>query len=247
MSKSLHFLLVGVLGSVACSASATLLHADSFESYSVGTGLSDNGYTAPYVYTVSDARSFSGTQSGTRDLADSGEVGTKVATKYVGYVPTSPADSIVTVRSMVYMGSGQASNTTAGVVAYEVDGRLIGQATILSGGNLNLTTGAYNRVTPTAVAALDTWHEVTMEIDLYLSRVRVLLNGQELDPLDVPINANLDEIGEVGLLSRRGSDETQSDVYWDDLSVEAVPEPATMLAFAAFAPLLMKRRKMQSS
>lgn len=227
-------------------ASAQLQYGTSFEAsegFVAGSDLDgQNGWSAEFEYDVVNNIAHSGTQS----VRWSGQGGTYAWTDLANpYTGAAPLRSSV----FIYIEPNGASDERVfglrqwGNSAAAVYGGSAG-ITLDSGGTIRVGDTYAHMYSDTNIAgtvanATGRWIEMFLLYTPGAASATVGVDGQEFNiAIATPRTAILD----VDLFSDWRDDDVDTIGYYDDYTVQAVPEPATMLALGAGVAAVLRRR-----
>lgn len=247
------FVWVGLIGALSAAATADITFQTSFESpdYALGNLNGQDGWTTsatnPEAYIISDARAHTGAQSLMSDQAQN-TGGSRWAwqTFDAAFTATShPGQTVLHASVWIYM---EATTSTASWFGLDLwsNGVVNRAAGIqLQVGNidfydrsLNGGAGSWVTVADGSIVANE-WHHLEFFADLATSQTWAVINGTTHS---VTGTLTYDNIDEVDLFTFKESGSTQRGFY-DDYSLQVVPEPATLAALSAGVALLARRRK----
>jgi hypothetical protein len=221
----------------ATLAPAQVLYSSGFEAPGFNPGALHNqsGWFAVNGYNVSTARAKTGNQSVEWD----NEFGTNASINFAPYTGTT---EVMAEVSLWIDTAGASTERSFGLTLWSGNSLLIGMSVNSAGlvrasdnianlytgagvGNIGSSTGRWLdlglRYTPGATSAI-------VEVESFSTSVAI---------------AGASSITIVGLFSDYDNAPTRTKGYYDDLSVQAVPEPATMTALALGAMALLRRRR----
>ena len=226
---------VGTLALSAVGFSQVLFSAgfEAGEGYSLGNISGQNGWVAndATAANVINTNAASGSQS-------LQVTGNSWWWPTISYNPTTNVNKILRVQWSMFVPSGQ----SAGIDIYTVDVERVGAMRVLTNGNvgfIHFVGGTTQTTVDTGVAAAaNTWNTFRMDLDFTAGTWQGRLNGVQVGPtatIRTGINAVIADADIQGV-------STTASVF-DDYSVEAVPEPGTMIALAGGALALLRRRR----
>lgn len=224
---------------VSASAQAQLLFNTSFEqpAYTTTVLQGQQGWQADSFFTVSAARAASGAQSAMYAQPDAitqlngaqhtlGISGTTLTATFKLYIETGPAASFfgMSLRS----GNNHAASVT-----------ISAGGTVYGGGGafaLDLTHPLGSIANP-----MGAWHDVSITATQGSTAVGITVDAQTFtDTLNTPVGA----MDGFGINAGKNTSAGPSILaYFDDVSVTAVPEPASIAALGAGLALTIRRRR----
>lgn len=205
---------------------------ENFDSYVLGSNLHGQdswqgwGNDPAAGAVVSDTYAYSGTQTvnitGGSDLVRtfSGVASGQWSVSIMQYIPTTSTGSSYVILLNKYIGG---YSWSVQIVSNMLDGTVTSEA--LGGG-------------ATLPMVKDAWAEYRFDIDLTASTVSEYYNNQLLSTHAWHDGNGLNELQALDLYAN-GADP----VYYDDVSVTAVPEPATFTVLALGSLGLLRRRR----
>ena len=254
--KKLMLATTGLVALVS-AANAQVLYSTSFEAPTFVSGALYNGVTGQDGWTststvpaISTAFARTGTQSlnhGTRTQTATGAALGRWSWKDItaGW-NSAVANGKTILNSSVWVlipATGAAQNQEVGIQLYANGGAdVVGAITYNPFLNRISGQGQTTGGTATLSSSLrGSWFQLGLSADIVSNLVSVQLNGSTLGSFAFTTE-NFSDM-DIFTFSPASTVSTGGSVYWDDYSVEAVPEPATMAALGLGVAAMLRRRK----
>lgn len=239
----------GLMMGIAVAANAQVLYQTNFDSFALGSELNtqagwnafgDNGMTIQ----ADPAR---GGRSVQFDWAATPATGSYWNWVDLGYNANNTNNKILVGKVWFYVASGTSASTQGpflGLDAY--DASLANVARIQANAfnrSVSLAPGASFTVSSAANAwNFNTWNSLELVMNFNTRTVSGFLNGASLGS-PIAMTHTLTEVADIDLWGTRTVGMQSNGMFFDDYTVEAVPEPATLGALGLIAALAARRRK----
>lgn len=225
---------------VVASANAQVLLSENFESFTPGNLDTQNGWItltgAGSAYNVVNGAGL-GASKGV--VFTEGSAGGNFAWKDLipAYDSVVSSNKIVRARTDIFVGATTGVLGRGGLRAYTgLGGTLVAGGYFRSDGNLY--NGAGTVVLGSNTAWMNTWVSLEVRMNYNTATYTVLVNGVQAGAAQALVGTTLEDVDFYNSNSVGAAD-----IAYDNMKIEAVPEPGSILALGLGAVALLRRRK----
>lgn len=257
--------LLTMVGMSALSLAVTLPYSTSFEntespSWPLANGLASNSnWSSMANWRVSTAQVFSGAQS-----LNAGATTTSLPATVINpsSVPSADGLGVLVANSKMFMSSTFNNAPTGANAVYGIASRVtfgsfsstLNRFGVQNNGNVVLQNNFAYTTLGTITGFQNQWLDISVVLDATNPRIgytltvkdsanTTLFNGSGNLRGTNETNVKIDYMGLFYASNGGSGSALTGNVYFDDFSIEAVPEPATLTVLGLGAAALLRRRK----
>jgi len=232
--------MVAVLGATAASQ-AVVLYSTGFESFTNGNLNGQGGWITDPGYDVVNTLAHTGSKSAKFDT------GPASGSNWgwwdpLSYNPVSNANkTLVSTVWIHYNEDNSTLNSIFGLDLYSPTVTRVALGQISADGSVSGAVGTGSLTTFAGLTAnKNQWNKLVMTMNYTSGTMSIALNGVTSATTLSLASVATTVVDDADLISRATGFEVG---HFDDLNIEAVPEPATMTALALGAAAMLRRRK----